>query len=82
MKWCPAPECGHAVKVSHPEPKRIECKCGFIFCFDCVQQWHEPVTCEVLRRWLKKCNDDSETSNWLNANTKDCPKCHVFANNS
>ena len=27
--------------------------------------------------WLKKCEDDSETANWINANTKDCPKCKV-----
>nr|2M9Y_A Chain A, E3 ubiquitin-protein ligase ARIH1 [Homo sapiens] len=25
----------------------------------------------------KKCDDDSETSNWIAANTKECPKCHV-----
>lgn len=31
----------------------------------------------LLKLWLKKCNDDSETSNWINANTKECPKCHV-----
>lgn len=77
IKWCPAVECGRAVKVPHAECRRIVCHCGFIFCFQCLQQWHKPVTCDVLRRWLKKCTDDSETSNWLNANTKDCPKCQV-----
>lgn len=25
---------------------------------------------------MKKCADDSETSNWISANTKECPKCH------
>ena len=25
--------------------------------------------------WIKKCNDDSETCNWISANTKECPKC-------
>ncbi|KTF92456.1 hypothetical protein cypCar_00027872 [Cyprinus carpio] len=32
---------------------------------------------EWLRKWIKKCDDDSETSNWIAANTKECPKCHV-----
>lgn len=27
------------------------------------------------RQWQKKCEDDSETCNWLTANTKPCPKC-------
>jgi ariadne-1 len=26
---------------------------------------------------LQKCDDDSETSNWIAANTKECPKCNV-----
>lgn len=25
----------------------------------------------------RKCDDDSETSNWIAANTKECPKCNV-----
>jgi len=28
-----------------------------------------------MKQWIKKCKDDSETSNWICANTKDCPKC-------
>jgi len=27
------------------------------------------------RRWKVECQDDSETKNWLTANTKPCPKC-------
>ena len=27
------------------------------------------------KRWKVKCQDDSETKNWLTANTKACPKC-------
>jgi len=25
--------------------------------------------------WKQKCQDDSETKNWMSANTKPCPKC-------
>jgi hypothetical protein len=27
------------------------------------------------RLWREKCQDDSETKNWLTAHTKPCPKC-------
>lgn len=39
---------------------------------------HEVLECVCLcrwTRWLRKCSDDSETANWLNTNTKPCPKC-------
>lgn len=34
-------------------------------------------SCESLAKWLVKCRDDSETYNWLVANTKACPKCQT-----
>lgn len=77
LKWCPAVNCGKVIKVSHAECRAVTCDCGLTFCFACSHEWHEPVTCKVLKHWLKKCSDDSETSNWLNANTKDCPQCRV-----
>jgi len=43
----------------------------FVCCsFMCGEMWHDPVQCKVLKMWIKKCDDDSETSNWLAANTK------------
>ncbi|CAJ0578310.1 unnamed protein product, partial [Mesorhabditis spiculigera] len=77
IKWCPAANCGKAVKVAHSEPRPILCTCGHRWCFCCSEQWHIPVNCRLLKLWLKKCNDDSETSNWINANTKECPKCQA-----
>ena len=77
MRWCPAPDCGNAVRVfgnaaSMQQP--VLCRCGHAFCFACGEPWHYPVGCNGLRMWLKKCEDDSETANWINANTKDCPR--------
>eukprot|EP00112_Aurelia_sp_Birch-Aquarium-sp1_P002902 Seg1321.9 transcript_id=Seg1321.9/GoldUCD/mRNA.D3Y31 product="E3 ubiquitin-protein ligase arih1" protein_id=Seg1321.9/GoldUCD/D3Y31 len=77
MRWCPAPDCTNAVKVSYNVAKTVLCICGFQFCFGCGESTHEPVKCKWLRKWQKKCDDDSETSNWISANTKECPKCHV-----
>ena len=28
-----------------------------------------------MKLWVKKCQDDSETANWIQANTQGCPKC-------
>ncbi|CAP37335.1 Protein CBR-ARI-1 [Caenorhabditis briggsae] len=77
LKWCPGVDCGKAVKVSHCEPRLVVCSCGSRFCFSCSNDWHEPVNCRLLKLWMKKCSDDSETSNWINANTKECPKCMI-----
>lgn len=77
VKFCPAAGCDNAVKVSHPAPRPVQCKCSHVFCFQCTQPPHDPVRCEMLRHWIKKCEDDSETSNWISANTKECPKCRA-----
>ncbi|EGT39540.1 hypothetical protein CAEBREN_23911 [Caenorhabditis brenneri] len=77
LKWCPGVDCGKAVRVNHCEPRLVVCSCGSRFCFSCGNDWHEPVNCRLLKLWMKKCSDDSETSNWINANTKECPKCMI-----
>lgn len=39
--------------------------------------YHAPTDCGVIKQWLTKCADDSETANYISAHTKDCPKCHI-----
>jgi len=55
----------------------VVCQCGFKFCFKCSEEAHAPVTCDTMKEWVKKCQDDSETYNWLKVNTQDCPSCHT-----
>ena len=62
--------------VSDSGMQEIRCSCGHKYCFTCVEDWHGPVSCGMLKKWAKKCEDDSETVNWINANTKECPKCN------
>ncbi|KAI9696630.1 MAG: hypothetical protein M1820_008079 [Bogoriella megaspora] len=82
LKWCPAPNCEYAVDcgVKARELKKIvptvHCACGHQFCFGCTLQDHQPAPCSLVKKWLKKCEDDSETANWISANTKECPKCN------
>ena len=81
LKWCPAPECEYAVEcgIKKRELGRIvptvTCSCRHRFCFGCSLSDHQPTPCSLVKQWIKKCEDDSETANWISANTKECPKC-------
>jgi len=72
MRWCPSADCTNAIRVQWLDWRPVTCSCGFTFCFQCGHGWHDPVKCQWLKKWLKKCDDDSETSNWIAANTKVC----------
>ncbi|KAI1438084.1 RING-5 [Xylaria sp. CBS 124048] len=82
LKWCPAPDCANAVGCAVKKKDldkivpTVECNCGYRFCFGCILTDHQPAPCELVKQWLKKCADDSETANWISANTKECPKCN------
>ena len=54
----------------------VHCECNHDFCFGCSLNDHQPAPCALVKMWLKKCEDDSETANWISANTKECPKCN------
>jgi ariadne-1 len=81
FKWCPAPDCPNAVECGVKKKDldkivpTVECRCGDRFCFGCPNPDHQPAPCSLVKKWLKKCADDSETANWISANTKECPKC-------
>jgi len=82
LKWCPAPDCKNAIDcpVKKKDLSRVvptvACACGHRFCFGCSLSDHQPAPCELVKKWLKKCADDSETANWISANTKECPRCN------
>lgn len=82
MKWCPGADCPNALECAVKKKDlfkivpSVECKCGERFCFGCHQGDHQPAPCLLTKKWLKKCADDSETANWISANTKECPKCN------
>lgn len=81
LRWCPAPGCDLAIECPITQKQlrttvpSVQCDCGHWFCFGCGLAAHQPVICAIVRLWLKKCRDDSETANWISANTKECPKC-------
>ncbi|KAJ9080234.1 hypothetical protein DSO57_1027261 [Entomophthora muscae] len=81
LKWCPAPDCIYVAQCDVPLSSlsstipSIQCICGHQFCFGCTIGEHLPTLCALGKLWVKKCQDDSETANWIHANTKECPKC-------
>ncbi|GAA5881914.1 hypothetical protein JCM16303_003462 [Sporobolomyces ruberrimus] len=84
MTWCPAPNCEYAIQCSVPQRSldvvipTVSCSCRHVFCFGCgLDGDHRPCCCPIVKRWVKKCKDDSETSNWISANTKECTKCQT-----
>lgn len=79
MKWCPRPGCTNAINNYIREGPCLvaKCICGHKFCWQCNEEAHTPATCDLVEKWKKKCEDDSETYNWIASNTKACPKCKV-----
>lgn len=84
LKFCPAPSCVYTVKCTSSITRSalnkivpiVRCADGHAFCFGCsVESDHRPLICSVAKLWLKKCQDDSETANWIKSNTKECSKC-------
>ena len=76
VKWCPSPGCSKAI-TSAGGLSSVTCTCGCVFCLRCGEEAHAPVSCDQLASWQEKCRNESETANWILANTKKCPKCSV-----
>ena len=79
LRWCPAPNCDKVVRAG-PCVTSVKCGpggCGCAFCMKCGDEAHQPASCELLRQWQEKCQNESETANWILANTKRCPKCQT-----
>uniref|UniRef100_A0AC35UF80 RBR-type E3 ubiquitin transferase n=1 Tax=Rhabditophanes sp. KR3021 TaxID=114890 RepID=A0AC35UF80_9BILA len=79
LKHCPGVNCDMVVMATtEQEPLRAQCnKCKEEFCVNCCLQYHAPATCEMMRNWLMKSTDDSETQNFFSAKTKKCPNCSI-----
>jgi ariadne-1 len=75
IKWCPSAGCSAALKASGAVTHVTCAQCELQFCFKCGLEPHGPMRCALLSVWMDKCNNESETANWILANTKKCPKC-------
>lgn len=90
-RWCPAIDCADLAELVNDtrgptfdlaldqnlsNVAIVKCPRFHEFCFDCQQENHLPCPCWLVKKWIQKCEDDSETANWIEANTQLCPKCH------
>ncbi|KAG9124998.1 hypothetical protein FRC07_009404 [Ceratobasidium sp. 392] len=84
LRFCPHPSCVYTVQCSSAAGRRsldtivptVKCAEEHSFCFGCEREGdHRPLICKISKLWLKKCQDDSETANWIKSNTKECTKC-------
>lgn len=73
MRYCPAANCDKVAVASGITT--VKCECGNPFCFKCGEESHDPANCTQLGAWTLKCQNESETANWILANTKKCPAC-------
>mmetsp|Transcript_26262 Transcript_26262/g.29052 ORF Transcript_26262/g.29052 Transcript_26262/m.29052 type:complete len:509 (-) Transcript_26262:99-1625(-) len=80
-RWCPGPGCERIACASSTLAMEqannvAHCDlCDISFCAKCAEEPHSPANCKDLARWNEKCKNESETANWILANTKSCPKC-------
>lgn len=77
IKWCPTPNCERAVYASESIETVLCDNCRNKFCFKCNFEAHVPIDCRIRVAWVEKCQNESETANWILANTKSCPKCNI-----
>ncbi|XP_066337565.1 probable E3 ubiquitin-protein ligase ARI8 isoform X2 [Miscanthus floridulus] len=78
IKWCGGAGCTRSVEYLGDAAAATDvfcCGCRHGFCWGCGEEAHRPVSCGTVRAWLAKNASDSETANWVVANTKRCPKC-------
>ena len=78
LKFCPSSICQNAILLHDPSySPEVVCTCGFTWCFNCTQESHRPLSCDMLRQWEKRVLNDKSDS-WILENTKSCPKCKNF----
>jgi len=80
-RWCPGKgceriACAQTASQMEQEDNVAHCdECLTSFCLICGEEPHSPCGCKDLAKWNEKCRNESETANWILANTKSCPKC-------
>ena len=82
-RWCPGPGCERIAALQScsgifcdSDNMIANCdSCLIKFCIMCGEEPHQPLNCRALESWKEKCKNESETANWILANTKPCPNC-------
>lgn len=84
LRFCPYPSCEQIVSChgATESPTThvpiVTCTFSHSFCFGCgMNVDHRPVICPIANLWVQNATgkDDLGTTQWIQANTKDCPLC-------
>eukprot|EP00923_Selenidium_pygospionis_P016072 GHVN01028145.1.p1 GENE.GHVN01028145.1~~GHVN01028145.1.p1 ORF type:complete len:571 (+),score=103.68 GHVN01028145.1:675-2387(+) len=81
FRWCGVPRCDVMVELSDSQPDLpFICPCQqsnlnhqLKQCFECGNEWHNPVPCEVLKEWESRKKTDGRNAFWMFINSKPCP---------
>lgn len=75
LKWCPNSLCGKIVSIQSKFLRSVTCKCGESYCFDCLKDPHDPLSCENYDEWMKDLIKKIDDYQLVNLGVKKCPKC-------
>ena len=79
IKWCPAPGCECAIEFERDGDNSsgydVTCLCSYGFCWNCGEECHRPVDCELVKNWSMKNSVEGENTQWIIAYSKPCPMC-------
>lgn len=78
LRWCIAPNCHNAIKISDiaSESAGVTCDCGIHeFCFKCAQEVHDLIPCKIMKSWSEIKAANLETATYIANYTKQCTKC-------
>lgn len=78
IRWCPSPDCSKAIKVLMVKQPAVRCACGASFCFQCLQEAHDLIPCELFAEFLNVRATNLEVASWLVKHTKPCPGGILF----
>ncbi|CAN6826263.1 unnamed protein product [Brassica oleracea] len=68
IKWCPSPGCVYAVDfgtTNGTENYDVTCLCSYEFCWNCSEDAHRPVNCDMVSKWITKHIKDNESKNTI-----------------
>jgi len=84
LKYCPGADCDRVANflgvyfLGNELNAGKTCEaCETDFCLGCEGEPHPSLTCKLLKAWMDKMKDPTESENWIRKNTKACPKCKV-----
>lgn len=82
LRWCPLPDCPTVIQVNPmlklDYKQNCQCTCGHQFCFNCSEECHDPLPCNLISKWKEIDYENILRFAW---NTKNCPKCGVLVEN-